>query len=447
MTLIPHWLRQYQRHDLTDDALAGTITAILLIPQALAYAMLAGLPPEVGLYASVVPPIIYALTGSSRTLAVGPVAVAAVMVAAALVNFAQGDPERALAGALWLGFLSGSFLLLFATLKLGWLSNFVSHPVLNGFSTGAAITIIGTQLPTLLGVSIGSQHNFLNTVTALLPALNNTQQITLISGSVVILVLLFARHWLAAWLKAWGVSSSTAALTTRITPLVVVAFSILLSMRFNGATHMAVVGNIPAGLPMPSLAFLWVPGWQTLVSSALLIALIAYVESLSVAKLLAIRRRQRIDANQELMALGSTNIASSMVGGMPVAGGFARSMVNFEAGAKTQLASIITAGWVAIAALLFTSSLAPLPKVVLAAIVIIAVTQLIDLRSLVTTWRYDKRDGLSQVATVIGVLLLGIEPGLLIGIGLALMLYLQRTSNPHIAVIGLVPGTEITDCP
>ncbi len=442
MTLIPHWLRQYQRHDLTDDALAGTITAILLIPQALAYAMLAGLPPEVGLYASVVPPIIYALTGSSRTLAVGPVAVAAVMVAAALVNFAQGDPERALAGALWLGFLSGSFLLLFATLKLGWLSNFVSHPVLNGFSTGAAITIIGTQLPTLLGVSIGNQGNFLNTITALLPALNNTQQITLISGSAVILVLLFARQWLAGWLKALGLSPSSAALTTRITPLLVVAVSILLSMRFDGATHMAVVGNIPAGLPMPSLAFLWVPGWQTLVSSALLIALIAYVESLSVAKLLAIRRRQRIDANQELMALGSTNIASSMVGGMPVAGGFARSMVNFEAGAKTQLASIITAGWVAIAALLFTSSLAPLPKVVLAAIVIIAVTQLIDLRSLVTTWRYDKRDGLSQVATVIGVLLLGIEPGLLIGIGLALMLYLQRTSNPHIAVIGLVPGTE-----
>ncbi|MDZ4299267.1 MAG: sulfate permease [Moraxellaceae bacterium] len=442
MAFLPLWLRQYQRRDLSDDALAGTITAILLVPQALAYALLAGLPPEVGLYASIIPPIIYALTGSSRTLAVGPVAVAAVMVAAALANFAQGDPALALAGALWLSFLSGVFLLLFAALRLGWLSHFVSHPVLNGFSTGAAITIIGTQLPTLLGISISSQHAFIGAINALLPELSKTQQLTLVSGATVILLLLISRHWLASWLKDLGMSASSAGLTTRVTPLLIVVLAILLSMRFDGGAHLAVVGDIPAGLPMPSLAFLWVPGWQSLVSSALLIALIAYVESLSVAKLLAMRRRQRIDANQELMALGSTNIASSIVGGMPVAGGFARSMVNFEAGAKTQLASIITASWVALAALVFSSGLAPLPKTVLAAIVVVAVTQLIDLRSILTTWRYDKRDGLSQVATVIGVLLLGIEPGLMIGIGLALVLYLHRTSNPHIAVIGQLAGTE-----
>ncbi|MDP1775441.1 MAG: SulP family inorganic anion transporter, partial [Moraxellaceae bacterium] len=300
MAFLPLWLRQYQRRDLSDDALAGTITAILLVPQALAYALLAGLPPEVGLYASIIPPIIYALTGSSRTLAVGPVAVAAVMVAAALANFAQGDPALALAGALWLSFLSGVFLLLFAALRLGWLSHFVSHPVLNGFSTGAAITIIGTQLPTLLGISISSQHAFIGAINALLPELSKTQQLTLISGATVILLLLISRHWLASWLKHLGMSASSAGLTTRVTPLLIVVLAILLSMHFDGAAHLAVVGGIPAGLPMPSLAFLWVPGWQSLVSSALLIALIAYVESLSVAKLLAMRRRQRIDANQEL---------------------------------------------------------------------------------------------------------------------------------------------------
>ncbi len=442
MAFLPLWLRQYKRQHLSDDAVAGTITAILLIPQALAYALLAGLPPEVGLYASIVPPIIYALTGSSRTLAVGPVAVAAVMVAAALANFAQGDTERALAGALWLSLLSGGFLLLFAGLKLGWLSNFVGHPVLNGFSTGAAITIIGTQLPTLLGISIGTQHTFLNAIASLLPELGKTQQITMVSGALVVILLLISRHYLANWLKTLGLSSETANLATRVTPLIIVVSAILLSMQFDGPAHLTVVGNIPVGLPIPSLAFLWVPGWQSLISSALLIALIAYVESLSIAKLLAMRQRQRIDTNQELLALGSTNIASSMVGGMPVAGGFARSMVNFEAGAKTQLASIIAAGWVALAAMTLSSGLAPLPTTVLAAIIVVAVTQLIDLRGTITTWRYDKRDGLSQIATFLGVLILGIEPGLLIGIGLALVLYLHRTSNPHIAVIGQLTGTE-----
>lgn len=440
--MMPAWLRQYRRQDLGDDALAGTLTAILLVPQALAYAVLAGLPPQVGLYASIVPPLVYALTGSSRTLAVGPVAVAAVMVAAALANFAGGDPARALAGALWLGLLSGGFLLLFGLLRLGWLSHFVGHPVLNGFSTGAAITIIGTQLPTLLGISLPSQHSLTGVLAALWPALGQGQGPVIAVSTTVVLVLLLARYRLGGWLTAVGLPARTATVLARMAPLLVVVIAIALSLHSALAGRLPVVGEIPAGLPGLSLAFLGVSGWQSLVMSALLIALVGYVESLSVARLLALRRRERIDANRELLALGGTNIGSALFGGMPVAGGFARSLVNFDAGARTQLAAIITAGWVLLAALCFTGLLAPLPKAVLAAIVVVAVTQLIDLRGLLATWRYDWRDGASQAATVAGVLVLGIELGLLLGVALAMALFLHRTSDPHIAVIGRVPGSE-----
>lgn len=439
---LPDWLRHYQSRDLSHDALAGTITAILLIPQALAYAMLAGLPPEIGLYASVAPPIIYALTGSSRTLAVGPVAVAAVMVAAALGGFAQGDPARAVAGALWLALLSGGFLLLFAALRLGWLSHFVSHPVLNGFSTGAAITIIGTQIPTLTGLSLGNQDSLLALMGHLLPKLSQVHILAMACGLATLLLLLMARYRLAGWLASAGMPPKHAALATRMMPLFIVISAITLSFWLDGALYLPVVGVIPQGLPLPSTDFMFVSGWQSLAGSALLIAIISYVESLSVARLLALRRRQRIDPDRELLALGSTNLGSALFGGMPVAGGFARSMVNFDAGARTQLAAIITAGWVALAAIAFSGALAPLPKTVLAAIVVVAVTQLIDLRGILATWRYDRSDGASQLVTVIGVLILGIEPGLLLGIGLALMLYLRRTSNPHIAVVGRVAGTE-----
>ncbi|MEO6699795.1 MAG: sulfate permease [Paraperlucidibaca sp.] len=442
MRLIPGWLKHYRRADLRDDTLAGTITAILLVPQALAYALLAGLPPEVGLYASVLPPLIYALLGSSRTLAVGPVAVAAVMVASALQQFADGDSSRALAGALWLALLSGGFLLLFGLMRLGWLSYFVSHPVLSGFSTAAAITIIGTQIPALTGVAGDRQAAFFGFMVDIFPRLNSSSWIVAAATCATLGLLLAGRYRLSAWLTALGLSANLATLATRMMPLLIVVLALVLSAHFDGAKHVAVVGDIPQGLPPLSMGFLWLEGWTGLIGSALLIAIIGYVESLSVARILAIRRRERIDPDQELLALGATNIGASLCGGMPVAGGFSRSMVNFDAGARTQLAAIITSCWVALAAFALTDVLAPLPKLVLAAIVVVAVIQLIDFKSLLRTWRYDRRDGIAQLGTIMGVLLLGIEPGLLIGMALSIGLYLQRTSDPHIAVIGQVPGTE-----
>lgn len=437
-------LRTLDRHGLIQDLLAGTITAILLIPQALAYALLAGLPPEVGLYASIVPPLIYALLGTGRTLAVGPVAVAAVMVAAALTPYAGGDADKYLTGAMILSALTGLILLALGLLRLGWLTAFISHPVLSGFTTGAAIFIIGTQLAALSGIAVARDADFFGVLETVTRQIGHINPITTGFGLAAMALLLFARQPLVRLLTARGVKPRTAAILGRTAPLAVVAAAILAAvfLDVHGRWDVAVVGAVPVGLPELRLDFLTQSGWLALLPSAALIALIAYVESISVAKALAFRRRERIDPDQELRALGVTNIAAACAGAMPVAGGFARSMVNFDAGARTQIAAIVTACWVALAALLFTGLLTDLPKAVLAAIIVVAVWQLVDFAGLRHTWRYDRGDGAAQGATLIGVLAFGIELGLLVGVGLALVLFLYRTSRPHIAVVGRIAGTE-----
>ncbi|HEX4881921.1 MAG TPA: sulfate permease [Porticoccaceae bacterium] len=437
-------LRHYDRQALVPDLLAGTITAILLIPQALAYALLAGLPAEVGLYASILPPLVYALLGTSRTLAVGPVAVAAVMVTTALTPYAGGDPDKYLAGALILAALSGALLLALGLLRLGWLTAFISHPVLSGFTTGAAIFIIGTQLAALTGIPVPREASFGEILHALATQAMAINPATSAFGLTALVLLALARGPLPRALTRLGIAKTRATILCRTAPLVLVALAIAVAALSDAGTRwgVATVGQVPAGLPRLQLDFLAAPGWLELLPSAALIALIGYVESISVAKALAFRRREKIDPDQELRALGLTNIAAACAGAMPVAGGFARSMVNFDAGARTQLAAIVTAAWVALATLAFTGLLADLPKAVLAAIIVIAVWQLIDLANLRHTWRYDRGDGAAQAATLAGVLAFGIELGLTIGVALALLLFLYRTSRPHIAVVGRIPGSE-----
>ncbi len=427
-----------------QDLLAGTITAILLVPQALAYALLAGLPPEVGLYASVIPPIIYAFTGTSRTLAVGPVAVAAVMVAAALAPYAGDDPAKYLTGALILSALSGLIMLVMGLLRLGWLTNFISHPVLTGFTTGAAIFIIGTQLAALTGITVPRGSSFAVVIDTLIIDITNLNAATAIFGITTIVLLAMARTPLVNFLSGLGIKKETATVLGRTAPLLVVVSAIIIATGIGAkdALNIAVVGTVPQGLPGLSIGFLQEPGWFELLPSAVMIAVIGYVESISVAKVLAFRRRERIDPDQEFRALGLTNIVASCAGAMPVAGGFSRSMVNFDAGARTQMAAIFTAILVGLAAFFFTGLLANLPKSVLSAIIIVAVWQLIDFQSLKHTWRYDRGDGIAQAATLFGVLAFGIEHALMLGVSLALILFLYRTSRPHIAVIGRVPNTQ-----
>lgn len=437
-------LAQSRGRTLPQDLLAGTITAILLIPQALAYALLAGLPPQVGLYASVLPPIVYAFLGSSRTLAVGPVAVAAVMVSSALIAFAGDDPARYLTGALILSASSGAILLVLAALRLGWLTHFISHPVLSGFTTGAAIYIIGTQLAPLTGIPVPREAGFVATLQHLALGFGGIKLATLVFGVITVVALVLARKPLSAALERVGVKKETAGIVGRTAPLVLVVATTLVSAAFDlhQSTGLAVVGEIPRGLPGFDVAFLSATGWIVLLPAAGMIALIGYVESISVAKTLAFRRREKIDPDRELLALGMSNLAGAFVGAMPVAGGFARSMVNFEAGARSQAAAIVTAIWVALGALFFTGLLRDLPKAVLAAIIIVAVFQLIDFSSLRRAWTYDRGDGISQAATIMGVLLLGVEEGLMVGAALGAAFFLYKTSRPHIAVVGRVAGTE-----
>lgn len=436
-------LREAGPGDWVQDLIAGTVTAILLVPQGMAYALLAGLPPQTGLYASIVPPLVYALLGTSRALAVGPVAVAALMVANALGHYAGGDEARWLTGALILAAETGLLLLLLGTLRMGALVSFISHPVLSGFTSGAALLIITSQFRHLTGIDL-ERGDALETMQAAAAHIGEIHWPTAAFAGTAIVLLLLARGPLVHALSALGIDRQRALIASRTAPLAVVAMATAAAalLHAEGVQGLSVVGAIPAGLPRPDVAFLSAPGWIDLAPSAALIALVGYVESVSVAKVLAARRRQKIDANRELVALGAGNLAASVAGAMPVAGGFSRSMVNFDAGARTQLASIVTAVLVGLVALLFTGWFHYLPQAVLAAIIVVAVAQLIDVDGARRIWRYDRADGLALAATFVAVLTLGIETGLVIGIGLSLALYLWCTSQPHMAVVGRVPGTE-----
>ena len=428
-------LRQASRQDWLDDVLAGAITAVLLIPQAMAYALLAGLPAQMGLYAAMIPPVVYAFLGSSRVLAVGPVAVAALMVASALSEFAEGDMQAYMEGALVLAVETGVLLLLLGFLGLGRMVSFISHPVLTGFTSGAAILIVLSQLPQLLGL-------------ADLPAVaewgDALSPPTLVLSVAAILALLLANRPLQRLLQALGFSARAALLASRCAPLLILLAAVLV-LRFvlpQWAASVAMVGEIPGSLPRLAWPALASEAWRQLFPAAAMIAVVGYVESISVARALAARQRQGINANQELIALGAASTASGLFGGMPVAGGFSRSVVNFEAGARTQLASVISALLVGLVALFFSAWFAFLPKAILASIIVVAVIKLLDLPAAWQVWTYDKGDGLALLATALGVLVYGLELGLLLGIALSLALYLWRTGHPHMAVIGRVPGTE-----
>lgn len=428
---------------LGDNLIAGAITAILLVPQGMAYAVLAGLPPQLGLYASILPPAVYALLGSSRNLSVGPVAVAALMVASALGAYAQGDPERWANGAVVLAAETGIVLLLLRALRLGSLVSFVSHPVLIGFTAGAALLIITSQLDALLGLAL-PRGGPGTTLPALWRNLSELDPLTAGIGLASISLLLASRCAMEPLLRRLGLPLPAISLLSRAMPLGLVVGAILLvsAMVPEQRAGLALVGPLPAGLPLPSLAFLSSSGWIDLAPSALLIALVGYVESMSVAKVLAAQHRDRLDADRELLALGASNLAAALVSSMPVAGGFSRSVVNAQAGANSQLASLISAALVALVALFFTAWFAHLPYAVLAAIIVVAVAQLIDVSAARSIFAYDPTDGATVLATLIGVLIFGIELGLVLGILLALALYLRRTSHPHLAVLGQVPGTE-----
>ncbi len=436
------WAPGYNGAALGDDLVAALIVTIMLIPQSLAYALLAGLPPEAGLYASILPLLGYALFGSSRVLAVGPVAVVSLMTAAAIGQVTAAGDAGYMAAALALALLSGLFLWLMGAFKLGFLANFLSHPVISGFMTASGLIISASQLKHIMGVD-ASGHDLLALLRSLLGNAADTNAPTLIVGTLSLAFLWAARGGLARGLQHLGVAGKLAQLIARAAPVAAVAATTLAAWAWDlNARGVAIVGDIPQGLPPFALPVFDASLWRLLLVPAILISIVGFVESVSVAQTLAAKRRQRIDPDRELLGLGTANVAAAFSGGFPVTGGLARSVVNFDAGARTPLAGVFTAGGILLATLFLTPWLYYLPKATLAATIIVAVLSLVDLGALRRTWAYSKSDFAAMAATILVTLGFGVEPGILAGVALSLALHLYRSSRPHCAIVGQVPGTE-----
>lgn len=436
------WGRAYNREALVSDGVAALIVTIMLIPQSLAYAMLAGLPPEVGLYASVAPLLLYAVFGTSRVLAVGPVAVVSLMTAAAIGQHAPAGTPEYWAVAITLAFLSGLLLLSMGLLRLGFLANFLSHPVISGFISASGILIAASQLKTLMGVS-AEGHNFLDLSLSLMSQLGQVHVLTLAIGAATVAFLFWVRSGLKPLLQRLGMKPRAADVVAKTGPVAAIAVTTLLTWALDWQVQgVKIVGAVPQGLP-PFTLPLWDLGlWQALLVPALLISVVGFVESVSVGQTLAAKRRQRIEPDQELVALGASNLGAAFTGGFPVTGGFARSVVNFDAGAQTPAAGVFTAAGITLASLFLTPALYYLPQATLAATIVVAVLSLVDFSILHKTWRYAKSDFLAVLATLVATLTVGVEAGLVVGVALSLALYLYRTSRPHMAEVGLVAGTE-----
>lgn len=439
---ILEWSRQYNRTSLTNDMMAAVIVTIMLVPQSLAYALLAGLPPEAGIYASIVPIVLYAIFGSSRVLAVGPVAVVSLLTASAVGQVAETGTAGYAIAALTLAALSGGFLVLLGLLRLGFLANFLSHPVIAGFITASGILIAMSQLKHILGVSAHG-HTLPEMLQSLVEHLDQSNLITLGIGVSAIVFLFWVRGNLKPFLNRMNLGPLLTDLLTKAGPVFAVVATTLSVWGFDLAQDgVRIVGDVPQSLPPFTMPGFNLDLLQQLMVPAILISIIGFVESVSVAQTLAAKKRQHIDPNQELIGLGAANLGAAFTGGFPVTGGFSRSVVNFDAGAETPAAGVFTAIGLAIAAVALTPLVYYLPNATLAATIIVAVMSLVDFSILKKTWTYSRSDFIAVAATIMLTLGFGVEVGVAAGVGISIILHLYKTSVPHVAEVGLVPGTQ-----
>ncbi|MFY0691925.1 MAG: sulfate permease [Paracoccaceae bacterium] len=436
------WGRTYDRKAFSNDMIAAVIVTIMLIPQSLAYALLAGLPPEAGIYASIAPIILYAIFGTSRALAVGPVAVVSLLTASAVGQVAEQGTAGYGVAALTLAFLSGGFLVLMGVFRLGFLANFLSHPVIAGFITASGILIATSQLKHILGIHAHG-HTLPELLGSIFKHLDEVNWITLVIGVTATAFLFWVRKSLKPTLRYLGASALLADILTKAGPVgAVVVTTVAVGGLGLAEQGVKIVGEVPQSLPPLTL-----PGFApdllgALLVPAILISIIGFVESISVAQTLAAKNRQRIDPDQELIGLGAANLGAAFTGGYPVTGGFARSVVNFDAGAQTPAAGAFTALGLAFAAVALTPLVYYLPTATLAATIIVAVLSLVDLSILTKTWAYSRADFTAVAATILLTLGLGVEIGVACGVATSVVLHLYKTSRPHVAEVGLVPGTQ-----
>lgn len=424
------WLSEYRLSSFKSDLIAALIVLAMLVPQGMAYAMLAGLPPIMGIYASILPMIIYAFTGSSTTLSIGPVAIISMMVFAALNPLFPAGSAAYIEAACLLALLVGIISMLLGLLRFGFLIQLISHPVIQSFIIASALLIALGQFRFLLDIPLQTGN-----IPELLMSLSqNYRQITWSGigfGLICVLVLVLLPKLIRS------------DFLNKLLPLVLVLFSIvLLSVWQDNNLAIKTVGIIPTGLP--SLHF---PNWnlglvQQLLPSAFMIAMISFVESLAIAQATALQKRDALDSNQELIALGLANIAAGLNAGFAVSGSLSRTVVNADAGAKTPISGVLSSLFMIAVSLYFTGFFQNLPLAVLAATIFVSIWKLVTLAPFIETWKYSKADGLAMWTTFFGVTCIDISTGLMIGIILTFVLLLWKISRPHIAVIGLVEGTQ-----
>ena len=436
------WGRYYDRSTLTNDLVAALIVTIMLIPQSLAYALLAGLPPEMGLYASMLPIIFYAIFGTSRALAVGPVAVVSLLTVAAVSKIAVPGTSEYIVAAITLAFLSGLILFALGLFRLGFLANFLSHPVIAGFITATGVIIAVSQLKNILGIDAHG-HTIPDLSRSLAHNLSGLNWITAVIGVVTTGFLFWVRKGLLPLLDSLGVAPRIASIIVKAGPIAAIVATTLVVWFFDlTAKGVQVVGDVPKGLPPFTMPSLSMDMWSNLIGAAILISIIGFIESVSVAQTLAAKKRQRIDPDQELIGLGAANLGASLTGGFPVTGGFSRSVVNYDAGADTPAAGAYTAIGLAGASLFLTPLIFHLPKATLAATIIVAVLSLVDFSVLKKTWHHSKADFAAVISTISITLLMGVELGVSAGVTVSILIHLYKSSRPHMAIVGQVPKTE-----
>ena len=436
------WGKTYNQLSLTNDLVAAVIVTIMLIPQSLAYAMLAGLPPQMGLYASILPITLYAIFGTSRALAVGPVAVVSLLTAASISRIAAPGSEEYIFAAITLAFLSGVFLLAMGIFRLGFMANFLSHPVISGFITASGIIIAASQLKNIFGIEAHG-HNLVQILSSMSGYLSEINWITATIGILTAAFLFWVRKGLLPLLRGLGLTKRTAEIIAKTGPVAAIVATTLLVWAFDlKSAGVKIVGAVPQGLPPLTVPGFSLELWTSLLSSAVLISVIGFVESISVAQTLAAKKRQRIDPDQELIGLGAANIGAAFTSGFPVTGGFSRSVVNYDAGADTPAAGAYTAVGLMFASLFLTPLIFFLPKATLAATIIVAVLSLVDFSILGKAWRYSKADFIAVAATMFITLVVGVEVGVITGVLVSILVHLYKSSRPHIATVGQVPNSE-----
>ena len=421
------WLRDYQRADLGPDIVAGLTTAVMLVPQAMGYALLAGLPPIHGLYASVAPILMYAIFGTSRHLAVGPVAMDSILVAASVGAIAEVGTENFVLIAAALGMMVGAIQAGLGFLRAGFLVNFLSRPVVAGFTAAAALIIAASQLGNLLGVQLPRTHHVHRVVWEALQRASDWSWPTLALGVTSIAALVVAKRRFPRFPAALAV--------------VVVATCAVWLLGLAGQ-GVAIVGQVPAGLPGFSIPSVDPSVLTGLIPAAATIALVSFMEAISVGRTFAQQHRYEIYPNRELIALGFANLTGGATGGYPVAGGFSRTAVNARAGARTQLAALVTCAVVIVTLLVLTGAFYYLPKATLSAIIVAAVVGLIDVQGAREVWHVKRTDFYLLVLTFVATLSLGIQWGILVGVGASVLLFLVRTTRPHFAVLGRIPESQ-----